>query len=426
MLQCGLYEMDITPPLNSPIPGYTEQRRSQGIRDPLYAKALVIDTAKITVAFVVIDALCILEREARRIRDRIFQTLGIPHEQVMVSATHTHTGPPIRPDADGVYPEDYLTFLVEKAADAVILAYRGRQAARIGTGVGREDSISFNRRYWMKDGTVRTNPGYDNPELVCSAGPIDPDVTVVRIDDYSGRPLGVVTQFACHTDTVGGSEYSGDYPAELSRQLKAVWGEQVISLFLLGTCGDINHCDFTKEKPFGGNVNVRMGTVLAGEVLRIREKIELHEVLNIDCQRTFIPMKLRKPSQLEIDEAQLVLNDPSAISVQHFFADHIRKISVLQDETVHVEIQVFRMHDWAVVGLPGEIFVELGLWLKRSSPFPTTIINTLCNGSVYGYVCTSEAYKQGGYEPKLKTYSRVLPGSGEIWIEKAIELLKME
>src|SRR5690606_5821101 len=103
---------------------------------------------------------------------------------------------------------EYLDFLVNKAADAAVLAYAQRREARIGAGSGTVEGIAFQRRYWMKDGTLRTNPGIGNPDVDRPAGPTDPELTVVRIDAADGTPLGIVANYACHTDTVGGTEFS--------------------------------------------------------------------------------------------------------------------------------------------------------------------------------------------------------------------------
>src|SRR5690606_5530535 len=109
-------------------------------------------------------------------------------EQMMISATHTHTGPPMRPAFDGSMDETYNQFFIKKIADAAILAYQKLEPANIGCGRGQEDGIAFNRRFWMKDGTLRTNPGFDNPDLDRVAGPTDPEVLVLRIDDLNGNP----------------------------------------------------------------------------------------------------------------------------------------------------------------------------------------------------------------------------------------------
>lgn len=424
MLQCGMTELDITPPLGSSIPGYLEERKSEGIGDPLYAKALVVESGEIALVFVTIDGLYIPSRETGRIRERLLRYTGIPAERIMVSATHTHTGAPVRVGLDGSRHEEYLACMADRAADAAIIAYNNRQPARIGWGAGQVGDISFNRRFWMKNGALRTNPGCLNPEIDRPAGPIDPEVSVLRIDSLDGRPIGVLTGFACHTDTVGGTRYSGDYPAVLSRALKETLGEHVVSLFMLGACGDINHCDTSKPKPDDrGAVTRTMGLRLAEEVLRVRERAVPQSEAAAAAGRTFITMKLREASAEEIERAKRIFDD-NITGAERFFADQIMKVKELPGGEVELEVQALQLGEVAFAGLPGEIFVRLGLAVKQASPFAHTVVNTLCNGSIYGYVCTEEAYAQGGYEPRLKVYNRLTPGTGERLAASASELLR--
>lgn len=424
MLQCGMAELEITPPLGSSIPGYTAERKSDGIRDPLYAKALVVDSGGKVLAFIAIDALYIPGREADRIRERLLAHTGIPIERTMVSATHTHTGAPVRIGLDGSRHDDYLAYMADRAADAAILAYNLRKPARMGWGTGRLGDVSFNRRYWMKDGRLRTNPGILNPEIDRPAGPIDPEVSVLRIDGLDGQAMGIVTSFACHTDTVGGSAYSGDYPAVLSAALKESLGEHAVSLFLLGACGDINHTDTSKPKRADRSITREIGLRLAEEALRVREETETATEASADADSAMIPMKLRESSPLEIEQAQSVLADSKVVGAERFFAEQILKVAELPGGEARLEVQAMRLGDVAFVGLPGEIFVELGLAVKRASPYAHTVVNTLCNGSIYGYVCTEAAYSQGGYEPRLKVFNRITPGTGERLAELASELLQ--
>lgn len=423
MFLCGMAELDITPPLGSSMPGYMEERKSEGIRDPLYAKACVVDSGETVLAFIVLDALFIPAREADRIRERLCRYTGIPVEQTMVSATHTHTGAPVRSGLDGSRHDEYLAYMADRAADAAIVAFNGRKPARIGWGTGQVGDVSFNRRYWMKDGQLRTNPGRLNPEIDRPAGPIDPDVTLLRIDGLDGQAMGIVTSFACHPDTIGGRAYSGDYPAALSAAVKESLGEQAVSVFLLGACGDINHTDTGRPAPAERNFSREIGLRLAGGALRIREDTETFTEAGAGAVRAFIPMKLREASTREIEQAQRVLGDSRIVGAERFFAEQIMKVAEQPGGEAQLEVQALRLGDLAFVGMPGELFVELGLAVKQASPYAHTIINTLCNGSIYGYVCTETAYEQGGYEPRLKVFSRISPGTGERLAECASALL---
>lgn len=425
--KCGMSEVVVTPPLGSHMPGYLTDRYSTDVKDELYAKALVIESEETTMAIIVVDALSLQREHVEKIRERVSQFTPLQPEQMMISATHTHTGPPMRPAFDGSMDETYNQFFIKKIADAAILAYQKLEPANIGCGRGQEDGIAFNRRFWMKDGTLRTNPGFDNPDLDRVAGPTDPEVLVLRIDDLNGNPIGVVTNFACHTDTVGGTENCADYPGELSRTIKKVLGDHTVSLFILGTCGNINHCDFTKPKQIKPDHYRKMGRILAGEVLKVREKIDYfgpEKLGTAKIEQTFFTAPYTYPTEQQIKEARLVLAAETSTDRDRFFADHLLKVIDDPVDSVQAEIQAFRLGDLAVVGLPGEIFVEFGLSIKKDSPYAFNIMNTLCNGSVRGYVCTREAYEQGGYEPSLKKGNRHHPGNGELFVEHALGLLK--
>ncbi|MDF2671392.1 MAG: Neutral ceramidase [Paenibacillus sp.] len=428
MVHCGMSEVVITPPLGSSIPGYLDERKSTHIIDELYAKAIVADTGDGLLAMVVVDALYLRQIEVERIRERIQLFVPITADRIMISATHTHTGPPIRHGFDDSLNQSYLDYMVDRTADAVIQAYVQRQPARIGSGRGYEPDIAFNRRFFMKDGSVQTNPGCQNPEIDRPTGPTDPEVLVVRIDDEAGQPIGVITNFACHTDTVGGLGTSADFPGELSRSLKESLGSQVISLFVLGACGNINHVDVTKPRTSIQKKHyIKMGRILAGEVLKVREKITPAEA-NVDMQQaalqTFFPIEYRRPTPEASEQARQLIASGASAGRDRFFAEQLLLVNDNPQHIAEIEVQAFRLGELAIVGLPGEIFVEFGLKLKADSPFPYTMVNTLCNSSTIGYVCTKEAYEQGGYEPKLRNSHRNPPGAGDLFIEKAAGLLR--
>jgi hypothetical protein len=428
MFKCGMSEIVITPKLGSPIPGSVGDRLASGTKDDLHAKSLVIETEDAVFAIVALDVIDVPRRLVESVRKRVFESTGIPAEHVMVSATHTHTGgPTIQTSFVNAVDESYLTWLADKAADAVIIAYSRRSEARIGWGRGREADIAFNRRFRMRDGSVRMNPGIGNPDIVESVGPIDPEVVVIRIDDESGNPIGVVTNYSCHACVVGGTEYSADYPGELSRTLKHVLGPSVVSLFLQGASGDINHIDVSSRlatsKP--GHY-AAMGKILAGEAMKVREKTVVADRLNVAIKPGYVPVRFRRPTDTQIAEARQVLQavDGGAPVTEVKFAKQILELSTREPGGgTEAEIQVIALGDLAIVGVPAELFVEFGLEIKRGSPFPYTIVNQLTNGSVSGYVCTQEAYRQGGYETRLRTYSRLQEEAGDLFVEQAMRLL---
>ena len=423
MLLCGMKELEVTPLLGMSMPGYLKDRRSTGIKDSIFVKAIILDDSKKRIAIISIDMVHVEEKIALEISRKVFELTGIPMENIMISATHNHTGPPVANTVACESDDDYVAYMISKASDSVLLASKSLRPAKIGFGAGIETEISFNRRYLMKDGSIMTNPGVGNPLVEMSAGPIDPYVTVMRIDDIEGNPIGIITNFACHPDTVGGTEYSSDYPGELSRRLKQFYGCGLVSMFLIGACGDINHVDVTGKTLKQPRHYSWMGRVLAGEVIKTREKIKTDDKYGISIIQDVINVRTRMPDEQEISDARLILKSHGQNFREILFADEIIACSTLEPEPVEIRIQIIRIGELAVIGLPGEIFTEFGLSIRKSSPFLYNMISTSTNGR-NGYIATSEAYPQGGYETRITRYNRLEIGTGNRIVEKTIKLLK--
>lgn len=423
VLAIGMKEVVITPPLGVNIPGQFKSRISTGIRDELYAKAMVVDDGQKMLAFIVLDVLDLLRPAVVQIRERVTAHTGIAEDCVMISATHTHQGAPVRAGFSLTVDEDYTPYMVKKAADAAIMAFHDRREAVLGHGRGAEGDIAFNRRFRMKDGTIRTNPGIGNPEIDRSVGPIDPEVIVLRIDDLEGNPIGVVSNYACHTDTIGGTEYSADFPGEISRTIKKNLGEHVVSLFLQGACGDINHVDVngtSATKP--PDHYVKMGRILAWEILRAREKAIPAQDHHADIRIAHVTANYRILTEEHINRLQELMS--SGNEVEQMIARQDITLLDQQERTTELEIQVARLGELVIVGLPAENFVAFGLEIKQRSPYSYTMINELCNGSGSGYICTREAYRQGGYEPTIRPWSRLDEDTGELLVEESLRLLE--
>jgi neutral ceramidase len=429
MMECGLWEMDITPPLGFAIPGYFTPRLAIGIKDNLYAKAVVIGDGQSFSAIIVLDTIGIEKEEVDAIRKRVTERTGIPASHILVAATHTHTGGPIYRDR-GPDGDEYTAYLIKKAADAVVLAYGNKRNAQIGFAKGEEEGISFNRRYFMQDGNLRTNPGFNNPDIVGPAGPIDSDVFVIRLDDEDGSPLGVITNFACHPDTIGGKRYSADYPGEISRLLKKVYGDSFVSLFLNGACGNINHLDFMHTSRPVPDAFRQMGRVLAGEIIKTREKAVMENPLHVEGRCEQLSLTIRKPSSEELLKAEELLRsaeqpepNKAITEADTFFARQLLTLRERQETEAIVEVQALRIGESVIAAFPCELFVEFGHDLKHRSPYPHTLIAAYANG-VNGYVATRGAFVQGGYETLLTSRTRLAPDSGERMIDAVLGLLQ--
>ena len=426
-LHAGSAEVVITPPLGVSMAGYYEDRRADDVLDDLYAKALVISTKETIAALVVCDLIGLERAITSRLREMIEVRTQIPAAHVMICCTHTHTGPMTSAwPSTGVYPDEaYMDVLVHKIADAVQLAFQRRRSASARVAHGRVEGIAFNRRCWMKDGTLRTNPSFQNPDVGRPAGPIDPDLGLFLLRDDCGAPLALVSNYAIHPDQVGGTAVCADHEGVVSSIIKQVLGARCSVLCPNGCCGDINHYDLSKplEGQSGFATAQRSGRALAGEAIRrLSDGQPVQAGLLRAGSRTF-QARLRVPSSEEVawaeKKAQEEVRAFDAHGLEVVKAHRILEIHASAVSHVPVEISAIAVGDVAFVGLPGEIFVELGLGIKQQSPFAYTFVAELCNDAA-GYVPTRRAYDEGGYEVASTLFE---PGTGEQMVEAALELL---
>lgn len=437
-LTAGAAQVDVTPPVGCPMAGYYALRGAEGTHDPLWAKAIVFEKDGTRVALVGLDLIATTFGMVNEARKLIEEQTGIPGKHVMISATHSHTGPVL---SDGK-PRDaafggsnkiaveYMAELPKKIADAVKKADAARKPAVVKHGIGKEDGLAFNRRFHMADGSVGWNPGKRNPKIVRPAGPTDPAVPVVSVETADGKPLAVYVNFAMHLDTVGGLYYSADYPFTVSEAIAKAKGDGVVTLFSIGTAGDINHINVSSAAAQKGHVEAaRIGTRLAGEVLRTWEKLEPAAVDTIRVSHEMIDLPLADVTEADYAAAKLVVEQvKKEAKPAPKFLDQVQAFKAMDvtnrlGKPLAAEVQVISLGgDVAFVSLPGEIFVQLGLDIKFASPFKNTIIAELANGSI-GYVPNRVAYPQGNYEV---ISARCAVGSGEKLVDSAVKQLRAQ
>jgi neutral ceramidase len=435
-LRAGAAAVKITPPKGAPLAGYYYNRAAEGVHDDLYAKALVLEQEGTRVAFVVCDLISLSRPIVEEARKLASEAAGVRGENVMMSATHSHTGPVLRGgstrNAAQGGEEDvavkYAEELPKLIAESLKLAAERLTNAIVSAAIGYEDGLSFNRRYFMKDGTVAWNPGKLNTNIVRAAGPIDPDLGVLLIQTPDAKAsIATYVNFAMHPDTVGGLQISADYPYTLSRFLSEYQGTEMLTVFANGACGNINHVDVKWKDPQKGHHEAaRIGTILAANVLQAYKKAQPVSGL-LRARSEIVKLPLPIVSEAEIEEARRIARIPAdAKTPQPKFLERVKAYKVLdvmaRDGKPHeVEVQVIALGDEvAWVSLPGEIFTELGLAIKKASPFRCTFIAELANGSV-GYIPNREAYAQGAYEV---VSSRCAEGSGELLVQSAIHQFK--
>jgi hypothetical protein len=430
-LRVGAAVVKISPANGTLMAGYYSERGSQGVLDDLYAKAAVFDDGQTQTAIVVCDLIGLSRALVAEARQRIQEKTGIPGDNVMIAATHTHTGPIILGNTslddvaakNNALNQEYAKQLPNWIAQAVADAKGRLTEARLTYGCEYESNISFIRRFWMKDGTVGWNPGKMNPNIIRPIGVIDPQMNVVYAETPDQKPLLTFANFAIHLDTTGGQQVSGDAPATLANRLADYKGPEMVTIFANGTCGNINHIDVTSAEKQGGPQEAkRIGTVLAAAVLKSYRHLKPIDDATLRVRREVVELPPAKYTEEELQKAREIAEKHGKDTpfLEQVKAYRILDIAARDGKPFDVDVQVFSLgRDIAWVALPGEVFVELGQSIKAASPFKQTNVIELANGGP-SYVPNRSAYAEGQYEPISTRYAE---GAGEMLVTTAIRLL---
>lgn len=426
----GAARVDITPADGTPLGGFYKFRGSAGVLDPLFAKTIVMEKDGVHAVIVVLDLSGTVRPVVAAARAEIQKQCGIEGDHVLISGTHTHSGPqqPRESMMDEITKVNsppgvaYMSALPGKIAESVKLAKANLQPVGMRVVAGRAEGISFNRRV-LREGVKEAlwQPQKFNPATDRPAGPVDPEVGVL-VFEAADKPVASLLNFAMHPTSVGGGvKISADYPGVFTRLVSERHGAEMISVFANGCCGNINHNDYFNGKR---RSTLELGTALADAVdaawpqLAVSQPFKprvLSEQVTLQ-RRKFTPEQIAKAKDMA---ANMLTKNFGTVPM----AETVCILETLdkQDKPLLAEVQVIAVsEEVAVVALPGEIFVELGLALKKASPFKHTFIAELANGSV-GYIPNREAYPQGNYEI---VSARGEAGSGEKLVETALRLLK--
>jgi hypothetical protein len=431
-LKAGFGTVDITPEVGASIPGGFRPNPSKGVRDPLYAVACVITDGTTPVALVGVDELFIGKHTVKQARDRIEKSTKIPGASVLVAASHTHCGGPILSclgnEGDPAYEEKVANGIAKAVEDA----WAALQPCEAGIGLGKEDTISFNRRFLMKDGREITHPGKPgtkyHDQIVRVAGPIDPDLGVLAVRTPSakaptpgGAVLGVVVNFACHCTVVGGNQFSADYVAYLRKNLKAAYGEQIHVVFLNGACGDLTQVDNqSSARESGPDHAAMMGSKLAAEAVRTIGRMTWMKTLSNAAATETVPVRIRsEPDPVAEKPAFGLGSGPDEV-----YAVERKLVAEERAKTPEIpcEVQGLRIGPLGIATNGAEYFVEYGLRIKQASPHKFTWFVELANEYI-GYVPTAQAFVAGGYEPRTARSSKLAPDGGQKLVEGGVKAL---
>lgn len=440
-LHAGFGRVDVTPMLGIGIAGYFKPRYAEGVLDELEINALALACEGSKVILLSIDHCGIGREIIKEYRKHVSEVTGVPEDSVYIHATHTHTGPFLTKDSEDVLEQEYYQIVYRKMADAAQLALADLKSARMGWGIGEAPNIAFVRRFCMKDGSIKTNPGVNNPDIVEPIGDVDERVSILRFDREGADTL-VLVNFADHPDTVGGCKISADWPGFLRKTVEKAL-DDTKCIFFNGAQGDVNHVNV---RPEGGYLNDTfndfddvsrgygharyMGRVVTGGVLQAYDKVKYVDVDSLKAiQRTIkVPSNMPKPE--DMPEAHRI-NDLHNAGKDHelpykgmmlttVVAEAGRMVRLEHGpESFDMELSGVAIGEVAMIGIPGEPFTGIGRGLKETEGWELIMPTCLTNGSE-GYFPVKDAYEQGGYEARSSSFRE---GVAEFIIEEGKKLL---
>lgn len=443
-LKAGVARANVTPPVGMLMSGYASRTDpAAGIHDELNTVAVYLNDGAMEAALITVDIISANDEAVARVREACTAASGVPSENIFVAFAHNHGGPQTdfrQSDSVDELKRAYATVLVHKIAGA--LSEAKKDAVPVRMGYGRQDCYFGKNRREHKDGRIVI--GY-NPD-----GPTSPIVDVLRLDRLdTGDPLSLIFSYACHGTVMRADNLL--YTAEFSGIAKTFIDEQLqtaTSAFMAFCSGDIDpwpHDKFEQVERYGR----QLGCAVVQAALDMETDDMVEDIrLAVASENFRLPLE-KEPS---LDEAKEKLKEARAAadkelaekrekvgdkpvsldrSTERSLSGAEELVKMLEsgdaDLGVKGEIQALAIGDFAIVGLPGEIFVKIGLDIVDKSPFARTIAVSHSNGSI-GYVPTEDQVPLGGYEverARARQYGiHIAPDSDQVLVDTSLAALQ--
>ncbi len=418
--QVGFARRDITPPLGAGLVGFFGLRPSDGVLDPLFADVLAFSDGERRLLLIGLDNIGIRQDSIARIKEALAEETGLPFDRIFICCTHTHTAHAMTPRYERDYREELFLSTTEsicKAAGAALLDLAPAEV--LVNAADTPVPISFIRRFRMKDGSVKTNPGFLNPEIDHPLGEADHRVALTLFK-RENKPEIALINFQTHPCVVGGTKISADYPHFLRATYEAAIPNSYC-MFIDGAEGDTNHLNVTtpEELPRSGYIFAEhMGRTLAGTALSLyamAKKINplpingLQLNLQVPLQKAKSPEELREAARINrLYEAgrQSEIHPGGGMDFVTLIAEARRMLRLEGGpDTEELHVTALRLGDFALVGFPGEPFTEIGRQVKAASPAKMTYIACCANGD-QDYFPSEAAYLEGGYEARSSPFAK--------------------
>jgi len=433
-LQAGVAIIDVTPPKPMFLHGYPHvERISEGVHDPLYASALIIDDGETQIGLCAVDVIFISREISERVRERVQAATGIAGKNLMLSASHTHSGPVIFGDIfyDPVVPQpdpDYISYLVDRLVQVYVQAFQNKRECKIAIATADGSGVGGNRR--------------------SKTDAVDPEVPVIVLKDSETERIFALSTIYCMHPTVLHEDsklYSADFPGYTREYIRRELGEEVILLYHTGPAGNQSPRHFVKANTFreAQRLGFLLGQRITDSVKRLDDN-QFADWLKLSVKQSAVMLPKKKFMSVEKAENKLKAakdrldelrrsNAPAAqirtAEVDWFGAEENKQLAEMAasgeleqvyQSVLPVEIDVIGIGDNYFVFLPGEMFVEYSLRIKEKSPKKVFVVS-LSNGVLAGYLVTEEAEQEGGYEAS----NSIFPAeAGRVVVEEAVAMVE--
>lgn len=433
MLKVGFSRVDITPPLGTPLAGYFEARQAEGILDPIELNAIAFNDGENTAVIIAADILYFHESAATKLRKLVSEATGVNEEYLYFQGLHQHTSvmmgvkPALSAEDYHAYLKDehYLSIFNRKMIDVAKMAIDDMSDATIGVAEGETaEQISFIRRFLLNDGTTATNPGRRKNMVVRPLGEPDNTVRLIRFNRDGKNDIALVN-FSTHPDTIGGSKISADWPGFVRRFTEKEL-DGVSCILLNGAQGDTNHVNIKSDDRQSGYFRAEhMGRVITDTVLKLWDKTtpKTDGKITSSVEMIYIPTNTKyideidRFKKLDADIKAGVVEAPDMAG-----RAEILRVLRLPSETLFqkVAVSVLGIGELAFVGFGGEPFTQYAEAARNSAP-DLYVITTCCTNGGAGYLPTTQAYNEGGYEARSSNFSSTVAKTLQSSVDKKLK-----
>jgi hypothetical protein len=391
----------ITPEPGTLLAGYSSAVLSQCVHDDLFISGTIFDDGVEKAVLLSYDLIGLDRDTIERIRTACSGIMSVSPKNVILTCTHTHSGPHTRRTDGVVFNSAYVEWLVEQTVATVETA--------LATSTVEVDIFHYsvpcleniNRRVIRPNNSCDYLP--DHKHLMPLAdGVSDHELGLLFfVDSKSGKPLTTLVNYAahplvCQTGGVSSQMISSDYPGVIRKLIEKELGGTCV--FTSGACGDLHPRTYETGFHQVERMGERIAMLICGAFSDAIRNPQLYRLATCEIKvaSTAVNLSFRESGCIE---GRLPL--------------YIGK------NTVEAEVQALCLGDICLLGVPGELLAEPGLEIKWNSPFKKTYI--LYNSTAYlSYLPHRNAHVSGGYEAET---SHLEPLAGFKIVSKAVELL---